>query len=249
VSHRAHDYRHLVERWRAVARKSGLPLRRLATVEGFPHFYLTTPALADAGGIYISAGIHGDEAATTEGLITWAEKHVRRLAKLPLILLPCLNAWGLTRNMRCNSEGMDLNRAFHREDVPLISAVRAAVGARQFAAALMLHEDYDAQGVYLYEIQRVQPYWGEALLTAARAHLPTDPRGRIDGRKVASGIHRRRMDWRRFKRIGYPEAIWLHQQHSARTFTVETPSEFALERRVAAQVSMIEETMRLADGA
>jgi len=35
-------------------------------------------------------------------------------------------------------------------------------------------------------------------------------------------------------------------EHSERTFTVETPSEFAMERRVAAQVAMIEETIRRA---
>ncbi len=244
MSHRAHDYRHLVARWRAVARQAGVPLRRLVTVDGYAHFYLRTPALAETGGLYISAGIHGDEAATTEGLITWAEKHAARLVEMPLFLLPCLNPWGLANNVRADAHGVDLNRSFHREDLPLISAVRSAVAGRKFAAALMLHEDYDAQGVYLYEIQRVEPYWGETLLAAARAHLPTDPRTRIDGRKVAGGIYRRRMDWRRFNRIGYPEAIWLHQRHSARTFTVETPSEFALEQRVAAQVAMIEETMR-----
>jgi hypothetical protein len=244
VNHRAHDYRHLVERWRAVARKAGVSLRPLVRAEGQQVFSLCTPALAETGGVYVSAGIHGDEPGATEGLIAWAEDQGRRLAKVPLLLLPCLNPWGLGRNVRANGEGVDLNRAFHREDVPLIRAVRALVAARQFSASLMLHEDYDAQGVYLYEIQRVQPYWGEALLTAARAHLPTDPRPRIDGRKVTRGIYRRRMDWRRFAQIGYPEAIWLHKEHSARTFTVETPSEFALERRVAAHVAMLEETVR-----
>ncbi len=244
MSHRAHDYRHLIERWRAVARRADVPLRRLVTVDGYTHFFLRTPALTESGGSYVSAGIHGDEVAATEGLIAWAEKHTRRLAKLPLLLLPCLNPWGLVRNVRSNAAGVDLNRSFHREDLPLIHAMQEVTEGRQFAAALMLHEDYDGQGVYLYEIQRVQPYWGEALLAAARAHLPTDPRTRIDGRKVTGGIYRRRMDRKRFNRIGYPEAIWLHQKHSARTFTVETPSEFALEHRVAAQVAMLEEMVR-----
>ena len=63
-----------------------------------------------------------------------------------------------------------------------------------------------------------------------------------------AGIHRRRIDRRRFARIGYPEAVWLHQEHSARTFTIETPSEFALELRVAAQVAMLEETVHRAAG-
>jgi hypothetical protein len=248
MQHRAHDYRDLIERWRAVARCVAVPLRRLVRVDGNDLFYLRTPALTEAGGIYISAGIHGDEPAGTEGLITWAEGQGRRLAKLPLLLLPCLNPWGLAQNMRTNARGLDLNRMFHHDEEPVICAVRELVGRRQFAAAAMLHEDYDGQGLYLYEVQRVQPYWGEALLAAAAAHLPIDGRSRIDGRKVVAGIHRRRIDRKRFARIGYPEAVWLHLAHSARTFTIETPSEYALERRVAAQVSVIEEMVRRVTG-
>lgn len=244
MSHRAHDYRHLIERWRAVARRVGVPLRKLGRADGFDHFYLRTPALAETGGIYFSAGIHGDEPGSTEALITWAEAQGRKLGKLPLLLLPCLNAWGLVQNIRLTSQGVDLNRSFHRTDLPVVEGVKRAVAGHQFAAANMLHEDYDAQGVYLYEIQRVQPYWGEDLLTAARPHIPTDPRLRIDGRKAADGIHRRRIDKRRFATIGYPEAVWLHLEHAQRTFTVETPSEFALERRVDAHIAVIEEMVR-----
>lgn len=243
MSHRAHDYRHLVERWRAVARRSGVPLRKLGRADGFEHFYLRTPALEQKGGIYFSAGIHGDEPASTEALITWAEQQGRKLAKLPLLLLPCLNAWGLMQNIRLTSEGLDLNRSFHRTDLPVLEAVKRVVAGHQFDAAVMLHEDYDGQGIYLYEVQHVRPYWGEDMLKAARPHLPTDPRLWIDGRKAANGIHRRRVDKRHFERIGHPEAIWLHLEHSARTFTVETPSEFALEQRVAAHIAVIEEVV------
>ncbi len=247
--HRCHDYRFLIERWRGVARKAGVAMRRLVRADGFDHYYLRTKALGATGGIYISAGIHGDEPASTEALIAWAEKNARLLNELPLLLFPCLNPWGLVNNARANIAGVDLNRAFHRTDQPVVTAVRQAVASLQFAAALMLHEDYDGQGVYLYEIQRVQPKWGEALLTAARPHVPTDPRALIDGRKVVRGIHRRRLDRKVFARIGYPEAIWLHLEHSARTFTIETPSEFALERRVAAHVAVIEECVRRAAAA
>jgi hypothetical protein len=248
MSHRAHDYRHLVERWRAVARKTGVPLRRLVRADGFEHFYLRTPVLAETGGIYVSAGIHGDEPAATEALVAWAESRGRELRRLPLLLLPCLNPWGLTQNVRGNAQGLDLNRLFHQDEQPVVRAVRQLVAGRQFAAAVMLHEDYDGQGLYLYEIEHVKPHWGEELLAAARAHLPIDPRPRIDGRKTTNGIHRRRVERRRFERMGYPEAIWLHLEHAERSLTIETPSEFALERRVAAHCAVLEEVVRRVAG-
>ncbi|MCE9612341.1 MAG: DUF2817 domain-containing protein [Chthoniobacter sp.] len=246
MPHRAHDYRHLIARWRAVARTARLPLRRLVSTKLHDLYYLRSKALSAAGGIYISAGVHGDEPGATEGLIGWAEKNVRRLPDLPLLLLPCLNPWGLANNVRLNEDGLDLNRIFHRDDQTVVSAVKQIVAPHQFDAALMLHEDYDGQGLYLYEVERVRPQWGEALLAAARPHLPPDPRIRIDGRKVTNGIHRRRIDPKRFARMGYPEAIWFHLKHAARSLTIETPSEFALERRVAAHMAIIEESVRLA---
>ena len=240
MTHSPHDYPHLVTRWRKVASRAGLRLRKLTTAGGFDHFYLQSPALDEAGGIYISAGIHGDEAAATEGLVLWAERNVRRLEKLPLLLFPCLNPWGLAGNTRYDGAGRDLNRLFHNDATPVIGAVHRLIAGRRFALALQLHEDYDGLGLYLYEVQRGSARWGEALLVAAAPHITIDPRRRIDGRIAKDGLIRRRVDHRRFARIGYPEALWLHMHHSRRTFTIETPSEFALGDRVRAQVAIIE---------
>jgi hypothetical protein len=201
-------------------------------------------SLASSGGIYISAGIHGDEPAASEALITFAEKYAKRLADLPLLLFPCLNPWGLRANCRYDADGLDLNRQFHRDDHPVISAVKRATAPFQFDLALMLHEDYDADGFYLYEILRERPYWGEDLLRVARRHLPTDKRKKIDGRRAIDGLIRRRFDRRRFERIGYPEAIWLHESHARHALTTETPSEFALHQRVLTHMAVIEECVR-----
>lgn len=241
---RPHHYGALVQRWRAVARTAGVRLRRFAEAGDDPLFYFQTPALTETGGIYISAAIHGDEPASSEALIVWAEKHAHRLARWPLLLFPCLNPWGLRNNVRLDSAGLDLNRAFHLDDQPVIGALKAVVAPRRFDLAVMLHEDYDGQGFYLYEIKRTLPFWGEDLLAVAGRQIAIDPRKKIDGRNARGGLIRRTFDRTRFDRIGFPEAIWLHDEHARRALTIETPSEFPLEKRVRAHVAVLEECVR-----
>jgi murein peptide amidase A len=246
ATHRCHDYRHLVRRWRRLAKSTGIEFKSFAKTAGFDVFLVRTPALTHASGVYISAGIHGDEPAASEALVTWAEVHAGELKDLPLFLLPCLNPHGLTLNTRLNEDAIDLNRSFDRNDVPVIAALREVLRPHRFALSLNLHEDYDGQGIYLYEVQREIPYWGEALIKAGARHLPIDQRYRIDISTSRNGVIRRRFNAARYKKLGgFPEAVYLQKNHARRAITVETPSEFDLSSRVAAFGAILTEAIRL----
>jgi hypothetical protein len=242
--HRAHDYPHLVERWRAVAKRTGLVMRRFATGPEFALYYLRSRGLPRDGAIYISAGIHGDEPAGTEALITWAERNTRILRSRPFLLVPCINPWGLVNNSRMDSRRRDLNRSFQDDSVAEIAALKRLIGRRRFALSLTLHEDYDGVGLYVYELEGATPYWGEALLETARPHIPPDLRPMIEGREAASGLVRRELDMSLFKDIGLPEAVYLYLMGCRRVFTIETPSEYGLDRRIQAHVAVIRECIR-----
>jgi murein peptide amidase A len=237
-----HHYLLLLRRWKEVARRARIKCRPLVTVSGLPLIYLETPASAFAEPVYLSAGIHGDEAGSTEGLLAWAEKEAANLRNWPLLLFPCLNPWGLQNNVRTDEHGVDLNRAFHT-DHPTVMAMKEVLGTRQCRVSVHLHEDYDGEGVYVYELAR-REVWGEALLAAASSIIPPDPRRKIDISRATNGLVRRRITRKRFADIGYPEAAWLFFEHTDHAFTVETPSEFALERRVEAHVAMLDELAR-----
>lgn len=244
TEHRAHDYRFLIQRWRAVARQCGLIMRRYSEVGGHPVYFLQSKRLPASGAIYISAGIHGDEPAGTEACITWAEKNQEILAHAPFLIFPCLNPWGLMNNSRHDDQRRDLNRMFQHDEIPSLRALKTIIAPHHFPLALMLHEDYDGQGVYLYEVQRVKPFWGEGMLAAARKIIPIDGRAKVDGRKFRNGVFRRRLTLKIFEKIGLPESPYLHLHHADRTFTIETPSEFALDLRIRAHVAIIEECVR-----
>ena len=246
AAHRAHDYAFLTQRWRAVAQRAGLVMRAFATDSGFKIFAVRSKKLPPEKGIYISAGIHGDEPAGTEALISWAEKNARILAKFPFFIAPCLNPWGLIHNSRVDAHGRDLNRVFHHDESEAIAKLKLLVRPYRFALGLMLHEDYDGQGVYIYEIEKVTPFWGDDLLKIASRFLPIEGRALIDGREHTNGVVRRKIQMRLFKKMGLPEAAFLHLHHAQRVFTIETPSEFALDDRVNAHMAMLDECVRRA---
>ena len=241
---RAHDYAFLMRRWRAVAVAADLQLKKYSEAGGSKLYCLASRRKkADAPSIYLSAGIHGDEAAATEGLVEWAQANTDALRMLNALIFPCLNPWGLVNNSRRDPDGRDLNRSFHSSAVPQIAAQMQWLTGCAFDLALNLHEDYDALGLYIYELQRIKPYWGEILLEAAAEHIPPDPRRRIEGRFARGGIVRRAItpdlmpEW--------PEAFVLYFQNAARIFTSETPSEFHLDDRVDAQFKIISKAVEL----
>lgn len=244
---RAHDYKHLVSRWREVAKKAGLRITKFSEAGGYPIYCVrSAPQVAalPVPSIYLSAGIHGDEAAATEGLLVWAQKNTALLRRLNVMIFPCLNPWGLTGNCRLNADGRDLNRSFHNDAIPQIAAQKKLMGKKRFDLAMNLHEDYDAIGLYAYEVPGQKTHWGEKILKAASRFLPIDTRRQIEGRAASRGVVRRAINLNDMP--DWPEAFVLHLLHSHRVFTLETPSEFHIDDRVNAQVAIITEAVKLA---
>lgn len=220
-------------------------MRKFAVAGGFPVYVIESPRVGHGNGasLYFSAGIHGDEPAATEALVDWAMRRSRPLKKCEVLIFPCLNPWGLQHNSRNDAQGIDLNRGYHRRDVAVVEAQKALVRGRTFDAAVMLHEDFDAHGVYLYEIPGARPFWGEKLLAAAAKHLPCEPRKKVEGQICHGGLIRKRIKPETLPE--HPEAFFLHFGHTRRSLTIETPSEFSLSSRVRAHGAMLDEVLRL----
>ena len=241
--HRVHDYSFLLKRWKRLARKWGLSGQVFATGDDFDLMCFRSSTLGKTGGIYLSAGIHGDEPATPESLYQWAALHGPVLRELPLMIFPCLNPWGLVHNRRTDSQNFDLNRCYHLSDVPRIQAQKELLRGYTFRLTMCLHEDYDAQGVYLYEQQKKLTTFGQELLSAGGYHIPLDPRRMIEGRRAKQGWITRRVDRKKFPEAA--EAIYVALHHSERTITAETPSEYDLGKRIEAQIAMIQRAIEL----
>ena len=231
LSHSAHDHRELIKRWRALAKPLGAKMEILWESDDFPIHVLRTKS-AGEGGLYVSAGIHGDEAAGAWGMLDFVEKNVESIAGIPATIVPCMNPWGFINNVRTDESGNDLNRWFLRESDPRMKAWRSLVDGLVPALSLCFHEDYDARGCYIYEHGAGDTPLGWDALVAATEHIPYDSRKTIEGKRAKDGLI-----WiRRMPDFGdeLPESIALHQLGSKRSLTIETPSELDIERRIAA---------------
>jgi hypothetical protein len=129
------------------------------------------------------------------------------------------------------------------DDVPRIQAQKELMRDYKFRLAMCLHEDYDAQGVYLYEIRKKFTTFGQELLAAAGYHVPIDARRTIEGRRAKQGWIARKINLKKFPEIA--EAIYLACNHSERTITAETPSEYDLGPRIQAHIAMIQRAIEL----
>ena len=200
--------------------------------------YFRGSAAGERPTIYISAGIHGDEpAGPLAGLQLLREDSWPAGANL--LLCPVLNPDGLAGNSRENPSGVDLNRDYKDPQSPETQAHVAWLQTQPaFAVTLCLHEDWEAQGFYLYELNPdARPSFAPAMIAAVAPLCPIDLSPEIEGRAAAGGIIHPSVE--PSSRPLWPEAFHLLRHHTRLSYTLEAPSDFPLSVRVAALVAAV----------
>ena len=243
LNHSAHDHEALIERWRALAKKIGAKVDVLWESDGFPVPVLRTE-LAGTGGLYASAGIHGDEAAAAWGLLDFAENNAGSIAKIPATIIPCFNPWGFINNIRNDKSGIDLNRMFLQDHDPRVKAWGELVDGLEPALSMNFHEDFDSLGCYIYEHGKNDEPIGWEVLKAAGKYISHDTRAVIEGRQAKDGLIWIQVLPDHGDQL--PESVAMHFRGSRRTLTIETPSELDFDRRVAAHRTCAETAFRIA---
>jgi protein MpaA len=239
--HSVHDYQELFLSWQKVIKKSTLRMKELTQYDNLPVWEISNHwEMNGVQGLYISAGIHGDEPASCWALLGWVEKNIELFSSIPVIFLPCLNPWGFVHNSRNDEGGIDLNRIWDNHHHPLLSRIMERIEGQSFLLSINLHEDYDANGIYLYEpeVPCINDSLAQSILGAGESILPIDSRSFIDGRRATKGIIR--PSAKEVKEGGLPEALYLITKHGQRNFTIETPSEESIEKRIDSQIRMLQ---------
>lgn len=250
LNHSAHDFKEVRRRWRNLIEPCCLDESTLLDDNDFPVVAYRTRRKPDReNGLYLCAGVHGDEPAAVWGLLEWAEENVEFIRESAAVIFPCFNPAGLLANTRHDDAGRDLNRLFQDRELPLMKRWHEFIGDDHFRIALLLHEDYDARGIYVYELTRKDISLGEPILSECESIIPREPRSHIDEVDFERGIMRKTEEVvehvDRELGGGYPEAIYVYLHHARFSLTFETPSEYSLWDRVQAQKQFIDSAIRV----
>jgi protein MpaA len=229
------------------ARADGWTVRHLLPAVSGPRPWLQRAAKSGPGAptLYLSAGIHGDEISGPLALLDL----LRRpdfFANVDVTIFPILNPDGLVKNLRHNADNIDLNRDYRdSKSLEILSHIATLESLGRFDAAVMLHEDYEGIGAYLYELNdELRPTLGAEIIAAMGHHVPIDQRPEIEEAPAHGGVLSRKDLIAKFgpieERPEWPEAIYLMQHHTRVAYTTETPKPFPLPARVAAQIAAVE---------
>lgn len=192
----------------------------------------------DARRIYVSSGIHGDEPAGPLALAQLLGEN--EWPDADLWLIPFLNPEGLRANARVNGSGIDLNRDYrHIQSAEVRGHVAWLEGQPAFDLTLLLHEDWESHGFYIYEVNRSGiPSLAPDMIAAVRSVCPVDESPLIDGREISEpGIIRPLLTPE--ERPEWPEALWLITHKCPISYTLEAPSDWPMEIRVRALTSAV----------
>lgn len=225
---------------RSAADQLGWRSEDIVTASGLclPVFHLPAPEGAPEARrhVYISTGIHGDEPAGPLAAVQLLREPAW-FAGVSVWLLPCLNPTGFLRNTRESAAGKDLNRDYRHLESPEIRAHVAWLERQPaFDLALCLHEDWEAHGFYLYELNPdARPSLAKRMVERVAKVCPIDLSEIIEGRAARGGIIRPALS--PADRPQWPEAFYLIQHKTRLSYTLEAPSDYSLAGRVAALVA------------
>ena len=227
-------------RLQAAARTAGFRIETFGVAAEFPLCALTKRSSGIRPRIYLSAGIHGDEPAAPLALLTLLDRGLFD-QRAVWFVCPLLNPIGFVRRTRENADGVDLNRDYKALRSHEIQAHSRWLRRQpNFDLAVCVHEDWEAKGYYLYEVNAArQPGLAARMISAAAKVCPIETASIIDGREVSEpGIIRPNSD--PALREDWPESIYLKAHHTQLGYTIESPSALPLEQRVAAHVAALE---------
>jgi hypothetical protein len=186
----------------------------------------------------VAAGIHGNEPAG----VAWALELAGQLAADPSAypdvsfdIVPLMNPWGWSRDVRHNRDGYDLNRDFATFATQEARVFRDLVANVRYDFAIDHHEDPSGKGFYVYQYADRDTRATRALIATVRGlGFPIEQDVRMVILRTKDGLIRApRWGLWYMKASGQLSITnWLRLSGIPKVYTVETPAALPIADRV-----------------
>ncbi len=232
------SYDQVVRRVEALA-SPGRTVETIGTVEGHPILRIRAGRPRRLR-VFLTAGVHGDEPAGVEAVLRFVEEDMEPwLGQVEFTAMPCVNPVGYVRGTRDNGAGVDINRSFEGSDVPEVQLVKKVLEGCRVDAFVDCHEDWEANGFYMYEGLRQGSAVGPAVIAEVAERASIDPDSGEDSRPLSPGVYEISPSW---GQVGL--APYVLHGHASRACIFETPTEWPLEKRAAVHRVALDAALR-----
>ncbi len=231
----ARDYSSITDRVSAISEHSGVELTVIGSIEDLPvHRLVRRSSTTMTRRLLVTSGVLGDEPAGIEAVLLFLESIPPAYPGFEFVVVPCVNPTGYVRDTRENGRGVDINRSFEADDEDEVGIIKKLLNGERFDCHVDFHEDWEANGFYLYENCESGVGVGPAIIRRVEAVMPIDPDGEEseDSKPVSPGVLCVQPSWGQQGLLPY---VVAHNTDHAVMF--ETPSGVNLETRVAAHLA------------
>jgi hypothetical protein len=130
-----------------------------------------TPEKAAKYRVLLSGGIHGNEPAGVEIMVQMVEalaQNPQKYENTAFDIIPIVNPWGWSHDIRFNRDGRDVNRDFSNFKCQESTIVRDFVEGKRYNLIIDDHEDPDAAGFYMYQYGNPDTWLSRKLINTIR---------------------------------------------------------------------------------
>ena len=223
------DYSEISRRVEALTRLNQR-VDTIASIEDFPIYHVTLPCGAGSPTkVLLTAGVHGDEPGGVEAALRLLESDCDEITRdFDFSVVPCVNPTGYVRDTRETSTGVDINRAFEKDDVREAQILKQLLTRLDVACLVDFHEDWEATGFYMYEGKRDDEWIGAQVVRAVETVDPVDPDAEGD-ELISKGLYKVTEAWGTMGLA--PHVLKFHAPH---VMIFETPTSWTIDQRARA---------------
>lgn len=188
--------------------------------------------------ILIDGGVHGNEPAG----VLYVSELVSRLAEgstplnqFDLDIIPLVNPWGWSHDIRFNKDGIDINRDFSSPESREGKIIMEFFRDKHYDLVMDLHEDPNAEGVYFYQYARENRELLTQLINRIKAmQYPIENNVNMIILKTENGIIDAPMWGLWYVKLTRQLSLsnYCRMELSKDVFTLESPTHLPVEKRI-----------------